>query len=47
MREDEQYVCNDKYGVVGIPTTILIDKEGMIIARNPDEAELEAILWGE
>lgn len=47
MREDEQYVCNDKYGVVGIPTTILIDKEGMIIARNPDEAELEQILWGE
>ena len=47
MREDEQYVCNDKYGVVGIPTTILIDKDGMIIARNPDEAELEAILWGE
>ena len=47
MREDEQYVCNDKYGVVGIPTTILIDKEGMIIARNPDEAELEAILWEE
>ena len=47
MREDENYICNDKYGVVGIPTTILIDKEGMIIARNPDEAELEAILWGE
>lgn len=47
IREDEQYVCNDKYGVVGIPTTILIDKEGTIIARNPDEAELETILWGE
>ena len=47
IHENEQYICNDKYGVVGIPTTILIDKEGMIIARNPDEAELEAILWGE
>lgn len=45
--ENEQYVCNDKYGVTSIPTTILIDKEGMIIARNPDEAELEEILWGE
>ena len=47
IHENEQYICNDKYGVVGIPTTILIDKEGMIIARNPDEAELEAILWEE
>lgn len=47
IHENEQYICNDKYGVVGIPTTILIDKEGMIIARNPDEADLEAILWEE
>ena len=30
-----------------IPTTILIDKEGMIVARNPEEPELEEILLGE
>lgn len=42
-----RYEGSDLYGVRAIPTTILIDKEGMIIARNPDEAELEQILWGE
>lgn len=42
-----QYSCSDKYGVSAIPTTILIDREGNIIARNPDEAQLEEILFGE
>ena len=41
------YICADKYAVMFIPTTILIDKEGMIIARNPEEPELEEILLGE
>ncbi len=44
--DDELYPCSDKYGVTSIPTTILIDKEGNIIARNPDEAELEKIFFG-
>ena len=48
IREDgEQYNGSDAYGVTAIPTTILIDREGHIIARNPDEAQLEAILVGE
>jgi len=44
---DGAYECSDLYGVRGIPTTILIDREGKIIARNPDESQLEAILFGE
>ena len=48
IHEDgEKYNGSDLYGVTGIPTTILINKEGIIIARNPDEAELETILFGE
>ena len=47
MREGEgQYECTELYGVQSIPTTILINRDGLIIARNPDESELEAILWG-
>ena len=42
---EDAYECSDLYGVSAIPTTILIDKEGTIIARNPDEAELEKILF--
>jgi len=42
-----QYACSDKYGVSAIPTTILINREGIIIARNPSEADLEQILFGE
>ncbi|MCR5051015.1 MAG: TlpA family protein disulfide reductase [Paludibacteraceae bacterium] len=41
------YVCADRYAVMFIPTTILIDKEGIIVARNPTEPELEEILIGE
>ena len=40
-----QYSCSAKYGVSAIPTTILINREGNIIARNPSEAELETILF--
>ncbi|HCS86906.1 MAG TPA: hypothetical protein DIW30_00180 [Bacteroidales bacterium] len=34
----------DTYGVVSIPTTVLIDSTGTIIARNPSEAELKVLL---
>ena len=48
IREDrDKYNGSEAYGVTAIPTTILIDNEGHIIARNPDEAQLEAILIGE
>ncbi len=35
---------SDQYGVMYIPTTLLIDKEGTIIARNPSEEKIVAIL---
>ena len=41
------YICADKYAVMFIPTTILVDKDGIIVARNPTEPELEEILLGE
>lgn len=41
------YECSDLYGVRAIPTTILIDRAGNIIARNPDEAQLEQLLFSE
>lgn len=34
----------DVYGISAIPTTLLIDREGKIVMRNANEAELEAIL---
>ena len=37
----------DIYGITAIPTTLLIDREGKIVMRNPDEAELEILLAGE
>ena len=40
----EPYTPSDKYGISAIPTTILINKEGMIVGRNLDEAEIEEIL---
>ena len=39
--------AGDVYGITAIPTTLLIDREGKIVMRNPDEAEIEAILVGE
>jgi len=39
--EDGPY---SKYGVVSIPTTLLIDAEGVIVMRNPSADELESFL---
>ena len=47
MREDEEHECSDKYGVQFIPHTVLIDREGHIVAVNPEEPDLEIILLGE
>jgi peroxiredoxin len=33
-----------KYGVYGIPATFLIDKNGEIVAHNPDIAEIESVI---
>ncbi len=41
---EEPYNAPDAYGVVFIPTTILIDAEGTIIARNLSEGEIKDIL---
>ena len=46
-REDENHPCSDQYGVEYIPYTVLIDREGHIVAINPEEPELEQILFGE
>ena len=40
----EPYNPCDLYGISAIPTTILINKEGVIVARNPNEAEIELLL---
>ena len=45
-REDEKHVCSELYDVQYIPYTILIDREGQIVAINPTEPELEEILLG-
>ena len=34
----------DIYGISSIPTTLLIDREGVIVARNPSEDEIKLIL---
>ena len=47
MREDANHVCSDKYGVQYIPFTVLIDREGHIVALNPEEPQLEEILLRE
>lgn len=46
-QREEPYNPGDVYGITAIPTTLLIDCEGKIVMRNPDEAEIEAILVGE
>jgi peroxiredoxin len=43
-QREEPYNPGDVYGITAIPTTFLIDREGKIVLRNPDEAEIEAIL---
>lgn len=45
--EDAEHNGSDLYGVQYIPFTVLFDKEGTIVAVNPDEAKLEEILLGE
>lgn len=40
----EPYNPCDKYGISAIPTTILINKEGVIVGRNLNESEIEAVL---
>jgi len=47
IREDANHPCSDKYEVQFIPHIVLIDREGRIVAVNPEEPELEAILLGE
>jgi len=47
IREDEEHRCSDKYQVQFIPHIVLINREGKIVAVNPEEPELEAILLGE
>lgn len=44
VREKDDRFGSEQYAVQHIPTTILIDKNGIIIAREPDESELEEIL---
>ena len=46
-REDAEHICSNLYGVQCIPFTVLIDKKGQIIAVNPDESDLEIILFME
>ncbi len=46
-REDADHVCSDLYGVEFIPFTVLIDREGQIVAINPEETELEQLLFAE
>lgn len=38
------YNPSDTYGISAIPTTLLIDRNGTIVARNASEEELEEIL---
>ena len=38
------YNPSDTYGISAIPTTLLIDRAGTIVARNPSEADIEDIL---
>lgn len=45
-QRDAPYNPFDVYGVVSIPTTLLIDREGTIVLRNPNEAAIEEVLAG-
>ena len=44
MREDAAHKCSDVYNVQYIPHTVLFDREGNIVAVNPEEPDLENIL---
>lgn len=43
-QHEEPYNPCEVYGISAIPTTLLIDREGTIVLRNPDEAEIEEVL---
>ena len=45
-QHEEPYNPSDVYGITAIPTTLLIDREGTIVMRNPSEAEIEELLAG-
>jgi thiol-disulfide isomerase/thioredoxin len=47
MREDEEHPCSDSYGVEFIPFTVLIDRDGQIVAINPEEPYLQELLLNE
>ena len=47
IREDENHPCSEMYNVQFIPHTVLFDREGKIVAVNPEEPDLEEILLGE
>ena len=40
----EQYNPCVQYGISGIPTTVLINSDGIIVARNPSEEEIKELL---
>lgn len=46
-REDVDHICSSIYDVQYIPFTLLIDREGKIVAVNPEEPEIENILFSE
>lgn len=43
QRQDPYNPC-DVYGIMAIPSTFLIDANGIIVARNPSEDEIKEIL---
>ena len=47
VHEDEAHKCSEWYGVQFIPHTVLIDREGKIAGVNLEEADIEAIVFGE
>ena len=44
MRQHAEHPCADAYNVQFIPHTVLIDREGHIVAVNPEEPQIEEIL---
>ena len=43
-QHEAPYNPSDTYGISAIPTTLLIDRNGTIVMRNPSEEELNAFL---
>ena len=44
VRDNAEYGCADKYNVMYIPYTVLIDRNGKIVALNPKKQELTSLL---